>query len=341
MFKKTTKQWVLILLTVCLGSFTDLMAQSLSFAETKQMLTDYRWSLRRLEQDGQMYNVPEDMRGLVRVFLTNGMTYSFVPSDNETEAEQHKYSITKTHMTFYIYDDQMTFAYRIEDFIGYKLYMDVDNNGDIVTFVFDRAAKNVVKPVSQTVTIGSQVWSAKNLSTTTFRNGDPITQATTLYEWRALDEQGIPAYCDINFDASNRATFDVLYNYYAVIDPRGLAPVGWHIPSVKEAQTLIDAVGGQYYAAGHLKAKDNWSDNSMTNNSTGFSAVGSGRITNMGYFGNFKTACQIWIKEPNANYKDKYAPTIFIDIQRNNNKVEIIYTPEYYGSGKSVRLVKD
>ncbi len=36
---------------------------------------------------------------------------------------------------------------------------------------------------AQTVTIGKQVWMAKNLNVSTFRNGDPIPQAKTNEEW--------------------------------------------------------------------------------------------------------------------------------------------------------------
>ncbi len=32
-----------------------------------------------------------------------------------------------------------------------------------------------------------------------------------------------------------------MYNHYAVVDPRGLAPVGFHIPTFAEYTTLIEA----------------------------------------------------------------------------------------------------
>jgi len=33
-----------------------------------------------------------------------------------------------------------------------------------------------------------------------------------------------------------------LYNWYAVADPRGIAPIGWHVPSISEWKTLYDYV---------------------------------------------------------------------------------------------------
>ena len=316
----------------------DLHAQTLPFAEAKQMLTDYRWSLRRLEQDGQMYNVPEDMRGLVRVFLTNGMTYSFVPSDNESEAEQHKYSVTKTHMTFYIYDDQMTFAYRIEDFIGYKLYMDIDNNGDIVTFVYDRAAKNVVKSVSQTVTIGSQVWAAKNLDVTSFRNGDPIYESKTPEQWEAYGLKGQPTWCYANYDPANKETYGLLYNFYAVKDTRGLAPEGWHIPTIKEVHKLLDYLGGPEVARDKMRTTENWRFKNNGNNSSGFNGIPSGSMTTDSRVYYFQMNCEIWTSSQDT-YDDKLRP-LFMSLDSAKSNM----SPTYVGmfeAGHSVRLIKD
>ena len=49
-------------------------------------------------------------------------------------------------------------------------------------------------------------------------------------------------------------TYGLLYNWYAVNDLRGLAPTGWHVPSVEDYQTLISFLGGASIAGGPLKA---------------------------------------------------------------------------------------
>ena len=109
---------------------------------------------------------------------------------------------------------------------------------------------------AQTVTIGTQVWMTKNLDVATFRNGDPIPQAKTVEEWRAAGDNKQPAWCYYNNDPANGAKYGKLYNWYAVNDPRGLAPVGWHVPSDGEWTTLTNYLGEQ--AADKLKSTSGW-----------------------------------------------------------------------------------
>jgi uncharacterized protein (TIGR02145 family) len=93
---------------------------------------------------------------------------------------------------------------------------------------------------AQTVTIGSQVWMTKNLDVATFRNGDPIPEAKSNEEWeKAIDEKK-PAWCYYNNDIKKGELYGKLYNWYAVNDPRGLAPLGWHIPTINEWTNLND-----------------------------------------------------------------------------------------------------
>jgi uncharacterized protein (TIGR02145 family) len=87
---------------------------------------------------------------------------------------------------------------------------------------------------AQTVTIGTQVWMTKNLDVSTFRNGDPIPEAKTDEEWKKAGENKQPAWCYYDNDPANGAKYGKLYNWYAVNDSRGLAPVGYHIPSDAE-----------------------------------------------------------------------------------------------------------
>jgi uncharacterized protein (TIGR02145 family) len=107
---------------------------------------------------------------------------------------------------------------------------------------------------AQTVTIGNQVWMTKNLHVSTFRNGDPIPQAKTDAEWKLASENSQPAWCYYENDLSNGEKYGILYNWYAVNDPRGLAPEGFHIPSSSELVELSNFLG---YNAGHkMKSSD-------------------------------------------------------------------------------------
>lgn len=104
------------------------------------------------------------------------------------------------------------------------------------------------------VRIGSQVWSVMNLDVSHFRNGDPILEARTAEEWETAWANGIPAWCYYEDDpdfgtregmsTSESRARGKLYNWLAVSDPRGLAPEGWHVPSVAEWETLTVFLGG-------------------------------------------------------------------------------------------------
>lgn len=111
---------------------------------------------------------------------------------------------------------------------------------------------------AQTVTIGTQVWATKNLNVTTFRNGDPIPQAKTDAEWKAAGENKQPAWCYYDNNAANGAKYGILYNWYAVNDPRGLAPEGFHIPTDSEWDTLVSFLGGEDVARKKMKSAIGW-----------------------------------------------------------------------------------
>lgn len=79
-----------------------------------------------------------------------------------------------------------------------------------------------------TIQIGTQKWMSKNLDVAFYRNGDPIPQVTSPTAWAVLSTG---AWCYYNNDPIQGNKYGKLYNWYAVNDPRGLVPQGWHIPS--------------------------------------------------------------------------------------------------------------
>jgi uncharacterized protein (TIGR02145 family) len=110
--------------------------------------------------------------------------------------------------------------------------------------------------MAQTVTIVDHVWTAKNLDVATFSNGDPIPQAKTNESWQEAGENMEPAWCYYENNPANGTKYGKLYNWWAVIDTRGLAPVGWHIPSAIEMITLGNY--GTYDVPSPLKNKTGW-----------------------------------------------------------------------------------
>jgi hypothetical protein len=104
------------------------------------------------------------------------------------------------------------------------------------------------------VTIGTQIWSTKNLDVARYRNGDTIPQVANATQWGNLTTG---AWCWYNNDsATYAATYGRLYNWYAVNDPRGLAPQGWRIPTEGDWVILADYLGGASVAGGKMKSTD-------------------------------------------------------------------------------------
>lgn len=111
----------------------------------------------------------------------------------------------------------------------------------------------------QTVLIGNQCWFAENLRTTIYTNGDSVPEAVGVEfgELGNVNQEGARtlygmdgAYCsgwDELIDAcdatSALTTYGRLYNFYVVQDPRGICPIGWHVPSDNDWMTLESFMG--------------------------------------------------------------------------------------------------
>ena len=149
-----------------------------------------------------------------------------------------------------------------------------------------------------TVTIGGQVWMQKNLNVCKYRNGDDIPQVQDPEAWAALTTG---AWCYYENDTANGPVYGKLYNWYAVKDPRGLAPLGYHVPSDTEWCILInvldpnsidsidpnsnDCYSSFNIAGGMMKATYLWSEpNQWATNSSGFTGLPGGNRYHDGSF---------------------------------------------------------
>lgn len=79
----------------------------------------------------------------------------------------------------------------------------------------------------------TQTWLGSSLSVTHYRNGDEIPEIKDAMQFAALKTGG---WCYAP-DGKTR-----LYNWYAVTDPRGLAPEGYHIPLRADWEALVRAM---------------------------------------------------------------------------------------------------
>ncbi len=131
----------------------------------------------------------------------------------------------------------------------------------------------------KTVKIGNQIWMAENLNVDRFRNGEHLPYTKTDTEWIKAGNKGKPASC-----FTNGVVHGKLYNWYAVNDPRNLAPKGWHIPSDEEWTQLTDFLGGESWAGYKMKSNKGWIKDGCGSNESGFSALPSGYRWSEGFF---------------------------------------------------------
>ena len=167
---------------------------------------------------------------------------------------------------------------KIETFLGYmfivsSLIMSSCRGGTI-----DQEGKSI-----KSIKIGNQKWMAENLNVSHFRNGDTIPEARSSGDWKRMGEEGKPAWCFIQNDPENGRKFGKLYNWYAVNDPRGLAPKEWHVASDDEWTGLIDFLGGGVLAA--LKIRTTGFTNNMNgSDENSFSGLPGGCRNSSGVF---------------------------------------------------------
>ncbi len=129
----------------------------------------------------------------------------------------------------------------------------------------------------RTVKIGNSWWMAENLNALSFANGDIIPEAKSFDDWQMAANKRLPAWCYYNFDQKNGEKFGKMYNWYAVIDQRGISPEGWHIPTNEDWENLEFFVGGPIIAGLNLMSKYFW-NKQRGFNLYGFSALPSGTL---------------------------------------------------------------
>jgi uncharacterized protein (TIGR02145 family) len=191
------------------------------------------------------------------------------------------------------------------------------------------------------VTVGTQIWSCKNLDVSHYRNGDPIPQVTDPAQWINLTSG---AWCWYNNDsATYAAVYGRLYNWYAVNDPRGLAPQGWHVATDAEWTTLTTFLGGESVAGGKLKTTGTqyWeSPNTGATNSTGYSALPGGYRGGDFSSGSFAFSIRrngAWWTSSSSDPANEW---IWIRTMRWDQN-SVYRTVSDKRAGQSVRLVKD
>jgi len=228
---------------------------------------------------------------------------------------------------------------------------------DSITFKYTPPASGTITDndgnVSQWIIIGTQKWMKENLNSTKFRNGEIISNLINDSEWQ---NSKFAAWCDfINKDQVRSTTgYGKLYNWYAIIDSRNIAPLGWHVASDSEwtiLENYLSANGGNYDGTNNgnkiaksLASKTDWptsteigsiGNNLSLNNSSGFSALpGQWRTDYGSYF--FGVGGGSWWTS--TQYNSNSAWNRMLDSFNSNLRLSSEWNKNY---GLSVRCIKD
>jgi uncharacterized protein (TIGR02145 family) len=188
---------------------------------------------------------------------TNTSGFSSVPSGTRTTSGAFDDNITTSAVYWSNSSDHEIFTNKENDKAWYLAIDDVDvsigyatryigihytdkNNGFSIRCLKDYDPKiNIIKYNS--FAVGTKTWMINNLNIDKFRNGDIIPNAKSNEEWKKAAENKQPAWCYYKNSERYGNKYGKLYNWYAVNDPRGLAPEGWHIPTIEEWETSFES----------------------------------------------------------------------------------------------------
>jgi uncharacterized protein (TIGR02145 family) len=196
-----------------------------------------------------------------------------------------------------------------------------------------------------TKTFGSQTWMVENLKTSKYRNGEIISNLTETADWQTT-KQG--ALCNYNNDAANGIKYGKLYNWFAVNDPRSIAPVGWHVATDADWTTLEAYVSTHYGSslstAKALASTTEWpmdggsgtiGNNPSINNFSGFNALSGGFRCYTATFYNQGDQTRFWTS---TSLGETIASMRYLYF---NNNYLGVYNSALKNVGFSIRCVKD
>jgi uncharacterized protein (TIGR02145 family) len=187
------------------------------------------------------------------------------------------------------------------------------------------------------IPIGTQIWTNRNLDVETYRDGTPIPQVTDPTEWANLTTG---AWCYYENNTANGVVYGKLYNWYAVNDSRGLAPLGYHVPSDEDWTTLTTYLGtnpgGKMKSTGTLQEGTGlWqSPNGGATNESGFTGIPGGDRYFNGTFVNIGGYGSWWSSSEGDTTNAWFRTLNYL----NGNAFRGNYNKKY---GFSVRLIKD
>lgn len=165
---------------------------------------------------------------------------------------------------------------------------------------------NIVEPqvTVPTIKVGQEEWMTEDINVTSYNNGDPISEAKSEKQWKDYSNKKLGCYRKLN-----NGTY--VYNGFAVVDGRGIVPIGFAIPTYNQFNKLITFLGGGDSQSGKATKSlatysiyiEDWVGDQetggledveiKTNGNSGFKAKKGGFVYDHGAVGN-EGNCSYW-----------------------------------------------
>jgi uncharacterized protein (TIGR02145 family) len=199
-----------------------------------------------------------------------------------------------------------------------------------------------------TLQIGNQCWMKENLKVSKYRDGTviPLDESggtegnNDKQTWSSRTNGARTVY---GHSTVNLVTYGYLYNWFSVVDSKGLCPNGWHVPSDSEWTALTDFLGGLSVAGGKMKSFGTayWNDpNTGATNESGFSVLPGGFRFSDGSFFNIRDFAFFWSATESESLHAWYRSLgSSIGNVRRSSVISDAYNDKLVGT--SVRCLKD
>ena len=188
-----------------------------------------------------------------------------------------------------------------------------------------------------TVKIGSQVWMAENLKTTSYNDGTPIIQYQHQVDvWHDnVTQNGYYQWADNEFDTLPFDYYGVMYNHFA-IESGMLAPEGWRIPTIQDFMELENYLSNNGQAgteATALKSTTGWVANYNGTDNIGFTGLPNGYVASNGSY--FQAQICVWATSAvNSQTQKRTVVSLF-------DEPTILFPAHAIELGSGIRCIKE
>ena len=246
-------------------------------------------------------------------------------SDNRNQPRKINVTTAASDSNYYFNEDQISVA-KFAPYIA-PAFINLRSNNQLQPSTMSDASDPL-----QTE-IGVNTYSSVNLDVSKYKNGDAIPRAQTPAEWTTANANQQGAWCYYDNDLGNGVVYGKLYNHWAVIDTRGLAPNGFSIMSSADWTDITDATATP---ATRLKSQELWDANPGTD-TTGFDALPAGfreHTANVNAFQQLTTKTRYWTSESTPKYVEMISSAQTLTQNTSGNEALAI-------NGYSVRLKRN